>query len=339
MYSRIRRAVTGSIVASALVLTACQQDSSPDQTPEMGNASPAASPAAQDPEGEIIAVGEPITDLAAVGDVLAYRTDAALTIGTVAELADGEGAATVIDVDPACGDLNEGSSDFILACGDTVLVIPADDPAAQQTRQLDSPATTATLADGTLIAASDEASDVTLYREGEDPETISVEDATDQLITVQRADGSESAVRTNRETTIIQNIDLENDRQGGTLRVGLGVGQIAPGADGLVIAADTMGPQIAVYTYESAIRLQQTAPTGDSPWGAAWDPSRELAWVASTAENEAIGYRIADGVPQEELRFSTLADAQNIRVTDDGTVVLASATGDGLQIVTPAPAE
>ncbi|MDR7329354.1 hypothetical protein [Corynebacterium guangdongense] len=334
MYSRIRRAVTGSIVASALVLTACQQGSSPDPAPEMGNATPAASPESENPAGEVIAVGQPITDLVAVGDVLAYRTEGALTIGTVDQLRNDE--ATTVEIDPSCGDLNEGSADFVLACGDTVRIIPADSPADERVRQLEDPATTAALADNMLVVANGEASNVTIYREDADPKTIRVEDATDQLITVPRADGTESVVRTNRETTIIQNIELDKNRQGGTLRVGLGVGQIAPGADGLVIAADTMGPQIAVYGYEAAIRLQQTAPTEASPWGAAWDPARELAWVTSTAENEAIGYRIADGVPVETQRFPTLADAQNIRATTDGSVVVASATGEGLQIVSPA---
>ncbi len=334
MYSRIRRAVTGSIVASALVLTACQQGSSPDPAPEMGNATPAASPAAQDPAGEVLPVDEPITDLVAVGDVLAYRTEDALTIGTVDQLRNDE--ATVVEIDPSCHDLNEATSDFVLACGDTVRIFPADSPGDEQVRQLENPATTAALAGDVLVTASDEASDVTVYREGEDPRTIRVEDTTDQLISVERADGTESVVRTNRETTIIQNIELDKNRQGGTLRVGLGVGQIAPGTGGLVIAADTMGPQIAVYNYETAIRLQQTAPTEPSPWGAAWDPARELAWVTSTAENEAIGYRIADGVPTESQRFPTVADARNIRATTDGTIVVASATGDGLQIVSPA---
>ena len=333
MYSRTRRAVTGTIVTAALFLSACQQGSSPDPGPEMGNATPAASPAAQDPDGEIIAVDAAITDLAQVGDTLAYRTGDALTIGSVAELADD--SATTVDIDASCGDLSAGSSEFVLACGDTVRVIPADNPADESTWELEQPATTAALAGDTLVTGNDTAAEVVIYREGEDPQTIMVEDPTDQMITVPRTDDTESVVRINRELTIIQNVDLENDRQGGTLRVGVGVGQMAPGEDGLVIVADTLAPQIAIYGYDDVVRLQQTAPTEDSPWGVAWDPAAKLAWVASTAENEAIGYTIENGVPQEVRRVSTIADPQNMRVTSDGTLVIASASGDGLQLIAP----
>lgn len=333
MYSRIRRAVTGTIVTSALLLSACQQGSSPDPGPEMGNATPAASPAAQDPDGEIVAVDAPITDLAQAGDTLAYRTDDALTIGTVGELADG--SATTVDIDASCGELSAGATDFALACGDSVRIIPAENPADERLWELEQPATTAALADGTLVTGNDTAAEVVIYREGEDPRTIMVEDPTDQMITVARADGTESVVRINRELTIIQNVDLENNRQGGTLRVGVGVGQMAPGEDGLVIVADALGPQIAIYSLDDLIRLQQTAPTSDSPWGVAWDPAAKLAWVASTAENEAIGYNIENGVPQEQRRVATVADPQHMRVTSDGTIVVASASGDGLQLIAP----
>ena len=42
-------------------------------------------------------------------------------------------------------------------------------------------------------------------------------------------------------------------------------------------------------------------------------------------------------MPEEQVAFDTVADAQNILALPDGTLVLASATGGGLQIITDVP--
>ena len=68
----------------------------------------------------------------------------------------------------------------------------------------------------------------------------------------------------------------------------------------------------------------------------AWDPAQRLAWVSSLAVNTATGYDISQGVPLKRAEFPTVADAQSIIALDDGTVVAASATGGGIQIVPPA---
>jgi len=74
----------------------------------------------------------------------------------------------------------------------------------------------------------------------------------------------------------------------------------------------------------------------EGPWDAAWDPAQRLAWVSSLASNTATGYDISQGIPVKRKHFATVADAQSIITLDDGTVVAASASGDGIQIVSPA---
>ena len=113
------------------------------------------------------------------------------------------------------------------------------------------------------------------------------------------------------------------------------MGKVAAGENGLVLAADSTGNQIHVYTTDDIIRLQQSAPVPEGPWDVAWDSSQRLAWVSSLAENTATGWDISQGIPLERKRFATIASAQSMITLDDGTVVLASATGDGIQIVRP----
>ena len=113
----------------------------------------------------------------------------------------------------------------------------------------------------------------------------------------------------------------------------IGVGQIAAGEDGLVIASDTLGDQVAVYTATDVIRLHQTAPVAASPWGVAWDAGRDLAWVASTTGNVLASYDISSGVPEQVHTLTSVADAHHIAVLPDGTLIAVSATGDGLQVI------
>ena len=189
---------------------------------------------------------------------------------------------------------------------------------------------------GEVLAGSDTERKVWVFDGGELKDTIDVARETDQLQAVQVDGQRDSVVRTNRFDTTIQDIDWNGSRQGGTLRVGLGVGKVRGGEHGLVLAADSTGSQLHVYTTDDIIRLQQSAPVPEGPWDAAWDPAQRLAWVSSLASNTATGYDISQGIPVKRKHFATVADAQSIITLDDGTVVAASASGDGIQIVSPA---
>ncbi len=334
------RSLTALIAVTSLALTACQQGSAPEPGPEMGDAVAQASPAATDPDGRVIELpseASEVIDLEVAGDVVGLRAETTLTIGTVDEVESGE--ATVLDVDASCGDLTVTGTTFVLPCDDRVRLIDATDPGNEDVRDVPeaAPVTVAALlSTGELVVGNDQEAEVTVYRSGEDgeeTETIEVAAPTTQLIAVQVPGSPDAVVRSYRPDTTIQDVDWTNDRQGGTLRLGIGVGQIAGGTDGLVLGSDTAGSQLTVYTADEVIRLHQTAPVDESPWGVAWDPVNDLAWIASTAENSLAAYDISTGVPLEEHRLSTVADAHNVAVLPDGALVLASATGDGLQVI------
>ena len=82
------------------------------------------------------------------------------------------------------------------------------------------------------------------------------------------------------------------------------------------------------------MRLHQTVPVAGSPWAVAWDPERDVAWVTTTADNRLRAFDLSTGVPEEVGAVDTVADARSILVLADGTLVVASATGEGLQVIT-----
>ena len=321
-HSRFRAATC--LLVAATVVSGCGPEVPGDDLPEqMGNATPAPSPASADPAGSVLPF-DAIEDLDTTDGVLAVRT----------------ATAHAHDLADACGDVSASGGAFAIGCGDTIMLVRADDPARTETLQVEEPVTAATVTTGgDVLAGSDSERKVWLYHDGELADTFSVARETDQLQAVPVDGQADSVVRVNRFDTTIQDIDWGAGRQGGTLRVGRGVGKVAGGSAGLVLAADATGSQLLVYTTDDIIRLHQMAPVPEGPWDVTWDESAQLAWITSTATNTATGYDISRGVPLKRGELATVADAQSIVALDDATLLIASATGEGLQIVAPADRE
>lgn len=328
------------MAASTLLVAACGSEPIED-SPDMGNAVAEASPPATDPAGRIIELAanhSQVTDLEAAGDILGLRSAGTLALGTLAQFEEGRGV-TEVTIPENCGDLTASTDTFVLACREEVLLIDAatGDVDKRSIAGTDAaPSVAATLTStGELVVGNSESDKVLVFEQGsEEPlHTITVAGQSSQLIAVPRETGDDAVIRTNHVNTTIQDIHWRDGEQGGTLRVGLGVGRIAAGEAGLVLASDNLGDQLAIYTANDVIRLHQTTPVEDSPWGVAWDAERELAWIASTGTNTLAGFDVSTGIPESRAAINTVADAQNLILLEGGTLVLASATGDGLQVI------
>ncbi|PZO98873.1 MAG: hypothetical protein DI609_09600 [Corynebacterium urealyticum] len=333
----MRRVLLSSVlVASVSALTACNSTVGIGADPNSavyGHAEPAASPGSKDPAGDVVDF-DPVSDLAALGGVLAVRTADSLTVGSAQDFSAHK--AERVGVDESCGDLTASTSHFVLACGDKVLFIDPQNPSTptELAVEEDAPITVAAqTSSGEVFVGSKDSNKIGLYKDGERDKTIKVEAGSDQLIAVPNTDGADGVVRVLRDDSTIQSLDWEKHRAGGRLRVGQGVGLISGGEGAVVVAADTVGERVAIYTASDVIRLHQYGNADGTPWATAWDSGRSLAWVTTTDNNLLQAFKVADGVPEAAGSLSTVADAQNVAVLEDGTVVAASATGDGLQFI------
>lgn len=341
MFKRVIALSGAAVGAAALVGCAGPGDSA---APVRGNAIPAPSAPEADarPDGEVIpapqGIGE-ITGLESLGTTVALAGTEGIAFGTAENFQSGK---LRVEPTPAqCSGLTAGAdgATFVLACGEKVYLYPVDatdEPeevavgglAAQQAVVTDS---------GELFYANDTEPTV-MMRTADGRETaIDVEEPADQLIAVPVDDGRDGVVRAWREDTTIQDLDWTNDppREGGRLRLGLGVGTVSPGPDGLVLAADATGNQIEVYTANDVIRLHQTQVTDGSPWAVAWDNANDLAWASLTDTHKLQAFDISGGVPEPVVTKTSLPDAQWMTVLDDATVVTASASGAGMQFIAP----
>ena len=321
------------VAASSLVISACSYNPNEGNDTEVqGDATPAPSPEADNPAGEVKEHAE-ISDIAHVGDTLAVLSDDSITFGSADSLGD------PLNVSAECGGLTTSVDHFFIGCGDKVYKIDPDNPGDPRVIpvDVDFPVTAATeLSSEELFLASNEVADIVIYKDGEVIDEFATEEPADQLFAVPNQDEVDNVVRTNRKETTIQNLDWENSREGGRLRAGLGLGQATVGEVGTILVSDTVGGRLMVYTSEDVVRQHQFGPVNGSPWGVSWDEERQIAWVTTTDNNLVHGFDISTGVPELVTSLSTVADAQHVEALDNGDLVLGSASGDGLQIISAA---
>ncbi|WP_342319749.1 hypothetical protein [Corynebacterium mayonis] len=320
------------VVGTALALGACQQQSEQgEEAPAgMGNAVPAVSPPATAPDGTVYPF-DAVDDLDATEGLIAVRSGETLQIGSLEDLTNGAAARYLLD--SRCTDVTANAGVFTVACADDIHTFTA---AGKKDLAVPSPVSAAArTSTGEIVAGSAGQRRVTVFRDGEGEKSFDVARESDRILASQRPGQADSVVRINYFDTTIQGIDWENNRQGATLRAGLGVASVAAGRDGMFIAADATGSQLLVYNTDDIIRLQMTAPVAKSPWAVAWDDTNELAWITSTATNTAEGYSLSTGVPIKRETHATVADAQHMVVLENGTLLIASASGAGLQVIAP----
>jgi DNA-binding beta-propeller fold protein YncE len=130
---------------------------------------------------------------------------------------------------------------------------------------------------------------------------------------------------------------FELDVKAGTVDEGLRAGDGATNAVtdrfGRVLVTDTRGGALLAFSLDPLL-MRQRYPVAGSPYGLAYDPKRDLAWVTLTATNEVVGFDVAGGEPQEKYRFPTVAQPNNVAVDPiSGRVIVASATGKGIQVI------
>ena len=86
------------------------------------------------------------------------------------------------------------------------------------------------------------------------------------------------------------------------------VGSVPAGDGPTHLVADKHGRMIATDTRGDAVRVFEALPTprqvGEvaqpgGPYGIAYDPTRDLLWVASSGTNEVVGYDMSQPTPRE----------------------------------------
>ncbi|GAB3889605.1 hypothetical protein GCM10029964_059590 [Kibdelosporangium lantanae] len=130
-------------------------------------------------------------------------------------------------------------------------------------------------------------------------------------------------------------VDVPGGKIGAGQRAGKGATNAVVDRFGRVLVTDTRGGALLAFSVNPVL-LKQNYPVPGAPYGIAYDPRRDLAWVTLTERNEVVGYYVAGGEPVEKYRFATVVQPNSVTVDPgSGRVFVASATGGGVQVVQP----
>lgn len=328
-----RSGVPAAFLALIVGLSACSSATNQLEEGQLaqGSAAPAESPQVFEPEGgELVPVPGSVRAVVALGDRVAVqsKTERELGIGRV----DGTSWIPEHTVElPADAGIATGGDDgsVVVPYTDGVVVV-SPKGASTQIAGLGPVTAAAVTPDGKLITGTAEGEVVIRDAEGVEEKRLGGLTSVDALSVAR--DGSITAL--SRTDTVIASIDPSEEVAGPLLRAGRGAGMMGDFGQGTVIASDTVGNTLLVYS-TSPVRLHQQFPAGAAPWAVAEDPSRSVVWVTSTGTNTVQAYDLGDGIGILRAEIPTVRQPDALAVTDSGTVVVGSSDGAGLHLIRP----
>jgi len=295
-------------------------------------AGPATSPTTSTPAGTVVPVADHVTAIVAdtAHRVLVLATDQAalLLVGldsptTAPRTVPLPGPATALSVTATGVVASVGSARQVVS-----VVLPAGTVSSTPVDGV--PAGTTQDGDQTLVTLQDRKA-VDVVRDGRSQKQISGGlYSADAVLTV-----GANAVVLDRRRTAVFDVDVAAGKIGAGQRAGRGATNAVTDRYGRVLVTDTRGGGLLAFSVNPVI-LRQNYPVAGAPYGIAYDPKRDLAWVTLTERNEVVGYYVAGGEPVERFRFATVVQPNSVTVDPgSGRVFVASATGGGVQVVQP----
>lgn len=138
-----------------------------------------------------------------------------------------------------------------------------------------------------------------------------------------------------RAQSAVLPIDIETGDRKASLRAGNGATNAVVDRFGRILVTGTRDDEFYAF-FGQPIVMRLRYPTPASPFALAYDEKRDLLWVSSTAENEAVAYDLSRGDARERSRVATVGQVTAMTVDPTtGRLLIASGRGDGLQSVAP----
>jgi DNA-binding beta-propeller fold protein YncE len=105
---------------------------------------------------------------------------------------------------------------------------------------------------------------------------------------------------------------------------------------GRLLVVDTAGNRLRTFT-TSPLRQVDAMPLPGTPYGIAYDPTRDRLWVTLTARNQLVGFDLAGASPREIVRLPTVGQPNTVAVDSaTGRVYVAGRADGSLQMIDPA---
>ena len=331
------RAVAVALVGATIASAGCADgtDADPLQVADtLSAATPAVSPPrAAEPAGRVLAVGTPV----AAAVVEPTTRTLAVAVGgpdqlLLYDLGRPVAAPGAVALPGAVARLGLGAPGELLAPVPTAGVLlriglGGGQPTVRTVTVPGAPAAAAVVGAHTVVALADRV----LVLDGDTVirTVVGFAGAADVV-----AVGDRAAVLDLLRTALVM-VDPASGRLGPGLRAGNGATNAVGDRYGRVLVTDTRDGEMLAFSAQPLI-MRQRYPVPGAPYAIAYDRARDLAWVTLTARNEVVGFDVAGGEPVQRYRLTTVRQPNAVTVDDaTGTVVVASGTGEGIQVVQP----
>ena len=120
----------------------------------------------------------------------------------------------------------------------------------------------------------------------------------------------------------------------GSTPAGAGPTHLVADKHGRMIATDTRGDAVRVFTPLPQPREVASATQLGRPYGITYDAERDRLWVASSGTNEVVGYDMTDATPREVQRYATVQNPYTLGVDSvTGRLFVAGVTAGVVQII------
>jgi DNA-binding beta-propeller fold protein YncE len=190
--------------------------------------------------------------------------------------------------------------------------------------------TSATMIGNQLLVAQEAHKSLALLQGDKIVKTIAGDVSPQEVVTV-----GNKAVLLDRFRSAVFDVDPQGGTVGAGLRAGDGATNEVTDNYGDVLVTDTRTGELLLFSADPVL-MRQRYPVPGSPYGIAYDPKRDLAWVTCTQLNEVVGYDVTGGEPVEKYRISTVRQPNSVAVDpESGRVIVASADGGGVQVIQP----
>jgi len=210
-----------------------------------------------------------------------------------------------------------------------VIQVSLPDGAMRATSVMGGPTSAASVGDELLVALP--ARQAIAVVEGDQVRrTITGPVDPDQVLAV----GTQAVALDERQSAVFD-IDPVSGSVGAGLRAGDGATNAVVDSYGRVLTVDTRTGELLLFS-TNPVLMRQLFPVSGVPFGIAFDPHRNLAWVTLTGFNQVVGFDVAGGEPVEKYRLPTIRQPDSVAVDpDSGRVFVASAAGGGVQVIQP----